>query len=431
ALLALTVIGIAGGVAVAVGFLAQPLSDWTSPDTAFTAAGRVAGMSAGFLALLMLIFMARLPILEKTLGQDQLTLIHKKVGPYTLYLILAHVTFISVGYAELTNTNAWSEFWRLVFEAEKMLPAFIGLVMFFVVGVTSYRRARAKLKYETWWQIHFFSYLAVVLSFFHQVDTGVMFTSNPALKLWWVSYYALTFSFIIYYRWIQPARVSKRIGLELKEIIHESPTTRSLVFTGTNLVSLNAKPGQYLNFNFAGVSAPGTSHPFSLSQSPTENELRVTVKSLGDFTSRLDQLEPGTKVKISGPYGIFTASAAVSPNIVLVAGGIGITPIRALLDELSAEKNITLIWRSHSADDLPLESEIDELSEKLDVQIHKLIGPRSQFPLTPSELISLAPNIRSADIFICGPQGLIELIQKSAKALGVKDERIHAETFDL
>jgi predicted ferric reductase len=429
ALLLLLFIGIEGGIALAVGLLAQPLSDWQQPATAFTALSRISAMAGAYLALLLVIFMARIPVIEKALGQDKLIKLHRIVGPYSLYLILAHVVFVSVGYAGLTGTNAWNEFWQLIFSAERMLPALAGFIFMMLVGVTSYKRARNRMKYETWWQIHLYSYLGIVLSFFHQVDTGIMFIDNPGLKLWWMSLYVMTFLFILYYRWIQPRRVSSRQKLKVKAVVAETPTSTSIYLSGPRVAELEAQGGQYFNFKFRGLPESWNSRPFSLSAHPTADELRITVKHLGDYTNEIRRLPIGSAVDIEGPYGTFTAAESVLDHVVLIAGGVGITPIRAILEELPAKESITLIWRAHSKSDLPLEAEIDAIAKKRGITIHKLIGPRNLFDFSSTGLLNLAPNIQQSDIFICGPNGLVGLVEESCGQIGIAVEQIHAEAF--
>jgi len=71
-------------------------------------------------------------------------------------------------------------------------------------------------------------------------------------------------------------------------------------------------------------------HPFSMSRRPDGTRLRLTIKAVGDFTRRIPGLKPGVRVLIDGPHGIFTARRSSSQKILMIAGGIGITPIRSL-----------------------------------------------------------------------------------------------------
>ncbi len=427
--LVLAVLGAEGGIALALGVTAQPLSNWSDPSLAITAFSRIAAMVGTFFALVCLILIARVPWLEKEIGQDRLVAWHRKLAPYSLYLIAAHVLFVSVGYGMLDGINAWNEFWRLTLNTGWMLPAFAGLVFMIMVGVTSYKRARSKMKYETWWQLHLYSYLGITLSFMHQIESGAMFLSNDAMKLWWIALYVSTFGFILVFRWIVPFARSSRHSLVVEKIVRENHNTVSIVMKGSNIDSLRAQGGQFFQWRFLSGTHWWEAHPYSLSASPQNNRMRITVKDLGDHSRALGNLKPGTRVVFEGPYGAFTADRATSDSIVLIAGGVGITPIRALLEELPNDREIDLLWRSSSEADLALEHEIDDLARQRNCKVHKLVGSRAVHPMSPQQLRKLVPHIGTSEIFLCGPDGLVTEIKKSIEALGIPADRLHDEAF--
>jgi len=156
----LAVLGLQGGIAIGAGVIAQPMSDWSHPNLAITAVSRIAAMVGTFLALMCLVLIARVPWLEQEIGQDRLVKWHRLIAPYSLYLIVIHVVLVSVGYGMLDGINLWSEFWRLTLGSSWMLPALAGFVFMMMVGITSYKRARSRMQYETWWLLHLYSYLA-------------------------------------------------------------------------------------------------------------------------------------------------------------------------------------------------------------------------------------------------------------------------------
>jgi len=107
------------------------------------------------------------------------------------------------------------------------------------------------------------------------------------------------------------------------------------------------------------------SHPFSLSAAPTNEMMRFTVKDLGDHSRSLISLQPGTRVMIEGPFGTFTKHQAnKSRPILLIGGGVGITPIRALLEELPKNSDISLIYRTSNDEGLIFLDEINELARE-------------------------------------------------------------------
>jgi ferredoxin-NADP reductase len=173
------------------------------------------------------------------------------------------------------------------------------------------------------------------------------------------------------------------------------------------------------------------SHPYSLSAAPTENFLRVTVKDLGDHSRSLAFLKRGTRVFVEGPYGAFTAGRATRPHVVMVGGGVGITPIRALMDEFKNGVQMDVIYRVSRKEDLVLKEELDYLQANSGgtIRVHYLVGSRKDHPMDAAALQKLAPRVADSDIYICGPGPLVETVKKAAEDLGVPKNRFHDEAF--
>jgi ferredoxin-NADP reductase len=173
------------------------------------------------------------------------------------------------------------------------------------------------------------------------------------------------------------------------------------------------------------------SHPYSLSAAPTEHYLRITVKDLGDHSRSVAYLKKGTRVFVEGPYGAFTAGRATTKHIVLVGGGVGITPVRALLDEFKNGVEIDLLYRASREEDLVLRDELDYLAAHSDgtIRVHYLVGSRREHPMDAKALKKLVPRISDSDIYICGPGPLVETVKEAAEDLGVPKNRFHEEAF--
>lgn len=427
--LILALICIEAGIAIGLGIDAQPWSDWASPATMITALSRVAAMAGTAFALITIVLSSRIAWLEQQIGQDRLIKWHRKLGPYSLWLILMHVALVTVGYAMMDGINVWSEFWNITLTFEWMVPALLGFIFMMMIGVTSYRRIRGKIKYETWWTIHLYSYLGIALSFMHQIKTGNMFVGQPAMTAWWIGLYVLCFGAIIWFRIFIPLFDSLRHDLRVERVIVENHNTISVIMKGRNIDDLAARGGQFFGWRFLAKRYWWESHPYSLSASPRNNRLRITVKFLGDHSRWMADLKPGTRVLIEGPYGIFTADHAVQQHVTLIAGGVGITPIRALLEELPQDSQIQIIWRASNEQDLMLKDEVETLAKWHNAEVHYLVGSRQHVSLDARTLARIAPNIQHSDVFLCGPEAVVEQAAASAVALGVPKYRIHDEAF--
>jgi predicted ferric reductase len=310
-----------------------------------------------------------------------------------------------------------------------MMPAFIGFVFMMMVGVTSYKRARSRMKYDTWYLLHLYAYLGIGLSFAHTITSGIMFVDNDVMRYWWIALYVLVIVFILGFRVLYPLARSFRHDIRVETIVRESPHTVSVVMKGRNLNRLKARGGQFFTWRFLDHKAAWEGHPYSLSASPTNSHLRITVKDLGDHSKSLANLEPGTRVMVEGPYGVFTADAIEGKSALLIAGGIGITPICALLKELPQDIDTDLIWRASNQQDLSLRVEVEELAKMRGTRIHYMVGSRKHFPLSAARLQKTIPHILDTDIFLCGPEGLVDEARNSILELGVDPDRLHDEAF--
>jgi ferredoxin-NADP reductase len=170
-------------------------------------------------------------------------------------------------------------------------------------------------------------------------------------------------------------------------------------------------------------------HPFSLSALPQPPYVRVTIKGLGDQSQAIHRLRPGTRVAIEGPYGAFTQYARTSDRVVLIAAGVGITPLRALLEDLPPQTDVVFIARASRAGDLIHREEIAALVGQRGGRLHEIVGPRHQARFDDRALRRLVPDLAARDIYICGPEEFSADIAGAALRLGVAQARIHHEAF--
>jgi ferredoxin-NADP reductase len=298
-------------------------------------------------------------------------------------------------------------------------------------GVTSYKKARAKLSYETWWVIHTSTYAAIALSFMHQILNGPMFIGHPLNRGFWIFlYFGMVFS-IVYWRFGIPISRSLRHGLRVDRVVEEAPGIISVIMRGRNLEKLAAQGGQFFGWRFLAKGHALVSHPYSLSAAPTAHYLRITVKDLGDHSRSVADLKSGTRVFMEGPYGAFTAGRAARKHVVLIGGGVGITPVRALMEEFRGSVQLDVIARASKLEDLVLHKEMDYLAAQSEgtIRVHYLVGSRKIHPMDAKTLKALIPSFADSDIYICGPAPLVDAVRQAAEDLGVPKNRFHDEAF--
>ncbi len=419
------------GVTLALSATTARQSDFASVYSTVQSVSRICALVGTYFAIVGIFLVARIPWVERGVGHDRLVTWHRKLGPYSLFLIGFHVLFVLIGYAGQDNIPLYSEMWQLLTTFDWMWFALAGFVLMIMAGVTSYKKARAKMSYETWWIIHVYTYLAIAASFMHQILNGQMFIGHPLNRAYWSALYIFMGLSIVIWRIGIPLVRSMRHNLKVEKIVVEGPGVVSVIMRGRNLHKLAAEGGQFFGWRFFARGHFLMSHPYSLSAAPTEHFLRITVKDLGDHSRSLALLKRNTRVFVEGPYGAFTAGRSTRPHIVLIGGGVGITPVRALMDEFKDGVELDLIYRASRQEDLVLREELDYLAYNSGgtIRIHYLVGSRKDHSMDSRSLKSLVPRIADSDIYICGPGPLVETVRQAVQDLGVPKNRFHDEAF--
>ena len=398
-----------------------------------TSIARLTGLLSAYLALVQVVLLARLPWLERLVGFDRLGVWHRWNGHVCLDLVLAHVFFSIWGYAALDQLPVRKEISMMLTGGiyPGMITATIGTALMVLVVVSSVKLARSSLPYQWWYAVHLTVYAAIALAWFHQIPTGNELVNGGLPTLYWKLLYVATLAILIVFRVLTPVVKAFRYRLIVTEVRHESPDVVSLVVQGRNLRRLDAKPGQFFLWRFLDRKRIWAAHPFSLSEAPNGESLRITVKALGDFTRALGEVEPGTRVVTEGPFGVFTADARRGTRTVLIGGGIGITPIRAMMEELRSDAIV--LYRVVTDAEAVLRDELEELAHATGAALHVLVGDHTTEEgaalLSPAHLRELVPDISRRDVFLCGPPGMVTTVKKSIRAVGVPRARIHTERF--
>jgi predicted ferric reductase len=425
-------------VVVALWLRGRGFQDLGGVWSGFSSAGRLTGLISADLLLVQVLLMARVPWIERAYGQDRLARWHRLVGFTSFNLMLAHIVLITVGYAGTARASVLGEAWVLVTTYPGMLLATAGTAALVMVVVTSVRAARARLRYESWHLLHLYAYLGVGLALPHQLWTGTDFTASAAATAYWWTVYGLAAGAVVVFRLGLPVWRSLRHRLEVAAVVPEAPGVYSVYLRGRHLHRLRVRAGQFFQWRF--LTGPGWSraHPYSLSAAPLTDLLRITVKDLGDGSGQVAALHPGTKVLIEGPYGQLTGERRTGRKVTMIASGVGITPLRALLEALPyAPGDVALLYRARTPDALVFRAELEAIAEARGVRVQYLVGPRgrdrSWLPDGWGDdavgLRHLVPDIAEHDVYICGPDGWMAAVQSAARRARVPAERIHLERF--
>ena len=356
----LAVIGIGAAAVIALWWHSTPavsgLGGW------LTGAGEILGLLAGYGVVVLVALMARLPPLERGVGTDRLARWHAMGGRYIVSLVVAHGLLILWGYAVQAHTSLTGETATLLTQYPDVLMATVAGFLLLGVGIISMRAARRRVRYETWYYLHLYTYLAIALAFSHQFAVGASFINNLAARFWWSAMYLTVAAAVLWYRVAVPLRAFTRHGFTVIGVKPEGPGVTSVYIGGSHLQELAAEPGQFFRWRFLTRSLWWSSHPYSLSAAPGAGVLRITVKDSGDHSRALARLRPGTRVIAEGPYGAFTAG------------------------------------QQHHA------------AAARGARVYYLVGSRAEIggdPLSARTLLSLVPALDQHEVYVCGPSGMI------------------------
>jgi ferredoxin-NADP reductase/DMSO/TMAO reductase YedYZ heme-binding membrane subunit len=400
-----------------------------------TEAGRVLGLLSGYGVVVLVALMARLPPLERGIGADRLARWHAMGGRYVITLVTGHVLFIIWGYAVNAHEKVTSETVTLLTTYPDVLMATVAWFLLLGVAAFSARAARRRLSYETWYYAHLYTYLAIALAFSHQFADGASFTTSRDARVAWSAMYLTVAALIVWFRFVTPLRMAVRHRFTVMSVEPEAPGIVSVFISGRDFGKLRAEPGQFFRWRFLTRELAWQSHPYSLSAMPRADLMRITVKARGDHSDSVAGLLPGTRVIAEGPYGAFTPSLS-GRRVLLIAGGVGITPIRAMFAALPKRLSdgITLIYRASHPRDVLFSRELDAIAADRNATVHYLIGSREYLgydPLGPRELQNLIRGLHRYEAYVCGPPGMTQTAVTSLLMAGIARRRIHHESFDF
>lgn len=406
--------------------------------TAWEELSKVTSLVGTALLLLMLLFTSRAAWLDQIIGHDRMTGAHKRLGKPAFYLIAAHFFASWMASVSYSNQSAWAELVSLTTGISDMVLATIGIVLMAAVVATSIRLSRKALSYEGWHLVHLLSYFSIAFSIPHIFSMGSDLVGQPIHYWSWVFGFVFVGVNILTYRIALPLINSLSRGIRVKSITPASSDSFTITLSGSNIESLGAHVGQFFVLRFLNKNLWKEAHPFSLAAVPTDRALKFTVAVRGDGTSYLPHVPAGTRVILEGPYGVFTEESRTKQDVVLIGAGVGIVPLRAIAQGFASQPgDITVIYRNRDADDAPLLDDIKTISEINGHRFHFLPGSRVRKGtwLTRTRhsdeetLLALAPHVRKADVYICGPISFMEAAQDTLRRLRVPAHQIHVEEY--
>ncbi len=419
-------------------FLFWLTNNWQNApaDLRLVSIGDLLGLFLALSVLHQFVLQSRLPVMERYVGTVLQQRLHRLNGYLIFYLLLAHIFFVTFGHQHLHNLNFIDQTVSQFEHYPWVWLAYIAAVILIGVIAMSITMVRSKLRYEYWYLIHLSVYIAVLSAFWHQINNGLDLLSNDVFRAYWYALYIVVLGTIGWYRFGR---------LVMRYFIYDFTVSKvEKAAGGVVSIYISSKkplpddffiPGQFGIWRFFAKKLWWQTHPFTISTGSPKNGLRLTPKAVGDYTTDLQKIKPGTKLFFDGPHGVFTTERLEGAKPLFIAGGIGITPIRAMLEGLGDKaKDAIVLYSVRSPGDLALSSELEEISKRTGAKIHYIFSenaPKSGYKgIIDKQLVAkLVKDVKKRKVALCGPPGMMSAVEQALIELGVPKEHIFTERF--
>lgn len=399
-----------------------------SPYNILSGISRLCGLIGFVFALFQFILSMRIKFLERNIGLDRMTGLHRIFGITALIILLSHPMPITL--------YSLIEFGKIPINLEKILGiTTLSIIIITAVLALSYKKL--KLKYEIWKNIHRLNYIVVPIAFIHSTLIGTTLYKSAGLKIYWYILITL-FGLALIYKIFTMINVRSN-PYDITAVEEENSNIYTLKMKGD---FLNYIPGQFMFINLVRNGKTSESHPFTISSSPASAFLSITPKELGDFTSTIKKTKIGDKAFVDAPYGNFSYKRAKHKKLVFIAGGIGITPFISMLRymrDLGTDKDTILFWGNRTKKDIIFNSELSEIAGKIPLKTIHVLSDTSNDPdwegdtgyIDKDLLLKYLDDFNDKDFFVCGPPIMMNKVITLLKSEGVKTGNIHHEKFSL
>jgi predicted ferric reductase len=399
------------------------------------AIARLCGLLAVYAVLMQFVMRGRAIWVEEVFGLNNLYTAHRLNGYLVIILIYLHMTLMIISYSMIGKTDFISQIVDLFLHYDDVWQAMIAVILFTVIVGISIYIVRKRLKYETWYYVHLLTYLAVLLAWGHQLKLGSDF-ANQLFVYYWYALYIFVFGNVLIFRFLRQGFLFWKYRFWVENVVKEADGATSIYIGGENINRFSIEPGQFMMLRFLDKKRWWEAHPFSLSFVPKDNLLRVTVKDVGDFTHEVNGLKRGTPILLDGPLGTFIQKKAKKDKYLFIAGGVGITPIRSLVEEIAPMKKDMVLLYSNKTQEIIFKEELDKLSEQYTFPLHYIVTQDLNFKgetgrLDGEKIKKLCPDFLQRDIYLCGPAPMMEAIIHDLKQMGVPHSQMHYEKFSL
>jgi predicted ferric reductase len=415
--------------------VAGAITDPFAAERPFT---REMSAACGFLAFTLSVsqtaVISRFATTSRTFGSDRLLALHRAAGLVALAFMGLHPLLLGARSAD----------WLPLSGTAVTRSGSLALWAAVVLVVTSVWRARLGLSFETWQRIHLAATVVILAAGAVHAVLAAGYTAHPAVRWTVLGSAGLALTLLVrrrvYLPWTmlrRPWRVmaNRDVGAD----------TRLLRLEPVGHPGVHFEAGQFAWLMTGASPFFAEQHPLSIASAPGQPDggtIEFAVKALGDWSSRtVPALGTGATVWVDGPYGDFTPDRAAAPRLVLIGGGIGIAPMRAILLDLvrrPVDRPVTLVYATSTPARAVFLDELRRLQAALDLELVLVCeSPGDDGQAEPGRITTalltrrLPPPLASHEYYLCGPLPMIDAVSAALRAAGVPRSRVHTERFQM
>jgi predicted ferric reductase len=422
--------------APALAYLAMP-----SPGSLWDRLSVLTGLLALSALVCAAILPSRVRSLNRAFGIESVIDVHRFLGVASAALVFAHLACVVA--AEPANVVLLD----LTAAPSRAQAATIATLALVALAVLAVLRSRAQLSYELWKWSHV-ALAATVLGFSALHVFLLDQLVRDALVGTMFALFAAVLAVVFGHRWVWRPLYDPSTEFVVRDVRRENATVSTLVLEPRR--RRGAQPATTWAFapgQFAWIrldrSVMAEEHPFTIASSAHSDATEFTIRHAGDFTRALRRLPQGASVWVDGPHGAFTNDVQTSDGFVMIAGGVGVTPMMSMLRTAAHRRDprpYRLVVVASAPEDLLFRAELAQLRRLIDLEVTEVLrrpvdGWNGHTGDIGVELLSAvlggSHHPAHVDYFICGPPALVTDALSALELLGAAPDRIHTEQFDF
>lgn len=400
---------------------------WTGgPGPLLNFLGRLAGVAGMVLLLLATIVSIRIPRFDQPFGGiTQLWKVHHVLGLSSLLLLMAHPLLLAFSRLPASPHAAAGVLWppRDAVDSWIGWAALLAMMAFLIPTFSIVGRRY----YQLWKAVHAVSAAAVVLGIVHTL----MFARTVPVWLWWALSAAAAVA-LMYRLVLRKIRPGQRFTVSAVTPLTDDVVELSLVPEHGPVFTY--WPGQFIYLSPLDPDIEAgyrEEHPYTISSAPSEAQLRTGIKALGDASTALQHVQPGTGAYVDGPYGRFFDPNATGAEL-WIGGGIGITPFVGRARSLLSSDSTPDIHLVYCANEVGRAYYLDELQSIAEAVPGFAVTGHYYYEegsINRAWLAERIPDFAQRTVYICGPGPLIDVVHSICREAGVPRRKIHSEAF--